>query len=129
MGQSKYISWDRNLFRLCRSMAQRGRQQCTVYDHTCASYHKTGHFTKVCRSKMTQHGPGQKHISPNAIWLYLQQDTLKQMQMYAMTHRLGGNLPNHRSTGIILNGHKKHQNIARFRSRDNSSREGDPCMS
>ena len=69
----------------CSGCAGAWHKGCTVYDHTCASYHKTGHFTKVCRSKMTQHGPGQKHISPNAICLYLQQDTLKQMQMYAMT--------------------------------------------
>ena len=50
--------------------------------HTCACCHKTGH---VCHSKMRQCLSGQKQVSANAIWLYLQQDTLKQVQMYAMT--------------------------------------------
>ena len=64
-----------------------GRQQCPAYDRTCACCHKTGHFAKVCRSKMRQRGSEQKQVSANAIRLHLEQDTLKQVQMYAMTTR------------------------------------------
>ena len=64
-----------------------GRQQCPAYDRTCACCHKTGHFAKVCRSKMRQRGSEQKQVLANAIWLHPQQDTLKQVQMYAMTTR------------------------------------------
>ena len=35
VGESKCISWARNLFRLWRSMAQRDHQQCTAYGRTC----------------------------------------------------------------------------------------------
>ena len=44
----------------CRGAWHKGcRQQCLAYDYTCVCCHKTGHFAKVCRSKMTRCWSGQ----------------------------------------------------------------------
>ena len=43
-------------------------------------------FCQGCRSKMTQHWSGQTQASANAIEVQSQQDTQKQVQMYATTH-------------------------------------------